>query len=88
MILAFVLGFVALQRIAEVIYAERNTHNLLARGGVEIAREQHPWFVALHASWLLCMWLFIPHATVPNWWLIGVFVALQFARLWALASLG
>ena len=88
MILAVVLGLVALQRIAEVIYAEGNTRRLLARGGIEIAPEQHKWFVTLHALWLLSMWLFIPHDTIPNWWLIGIYVLLQFGRLWALASLG
>lgn len=88
MILGIVLGLVAFQRIAEVIYAERNTRKLLERGGVEIAPEQHKWFVSLHALWLLSMWLFIPHATIPNWWLIGFYVLLQFGRIWALASLG
>ncbi|MDQ2865972.1 MAG: hypothetical protein M3R51_07070 [Candidatus Eremiobacteraeota bacterium] len=88
MILGIVLLLVALQRIAEVVYAESNSRRLLARGAIELAREQHPWFVALHTAWLLAMWLFIPHETVPNWWLIGCFVALQCLRVWALASLG
>ena len=88
MILAVILGLVALQRIAEVVYAERNTRKLLERGGVEIAPEQHKWFVSLHALWLLSMWILIPHSTIPNWCLIGFYALLQFGRLWALASLG
>jgi len=40
------------------------------------------------AGALLAMWIFVPHATIPNWWLIAIYVALQFGRLWALASLG
>ena len=88
MILAVILALVALQRLAEVVYAERNTRKLLERGSVEIAPEQHKWFVSLHVLWLLAMWIFIPHTTIPQWWLIGFYVLLQFGRLWALTSLG
>lgn len=88
MILGIVLALVSLQRVAEVIYAEGNTRKLLACGGVELGREQYSAFVALHVLWLLCMWLFIAHDATPNWWLIGVFVALQIARIWVLTSLG
>ena len=88
MILAIVLLLVAAQRFVELLYAERNTKALFARGAVEIAPEQHRWFIALHAAWLLSMWLFIPHATVPNWWLIGLFVVLQLLRVWVLLTLG
>lgn len=88
MILPLVLGLVAMQRIAEVLYAERNTKRLIARGGLELAREQHPWFVALHAAWLLAMAFLIPWSTNPNWWLLGFFALLQLGRIWALASLG
>ena len=88
MILPVVLVLVALQRIVEVIYAERNTHRLMARGAIEFAPEQHTWFVVLHAAWLLSMALFIPWSRMPNWWLLGFFVLLQLARVWVLATLG
>lgn len=84
----WILAAVALLRIVELLYAARNTRRLLARGGVEIAREQYPWFVVLHASWLVAMWVFIPPATLPNLYLLAIFVLAQAARVWIIASLG
>lgn len=88
MILPVVLALVALQRIAEALYAERNTQRLLARGGIEVAPRQHAWLVLLHTTWLLSMALFVPWSTVPNWWLLGFYAVLQLARVWVLATLG
>jgi len=83
-----ILALVALQRIAEMFYAERNTRALRARGAIEIAPEQHPFFISLHAGWLLAMALFVPPASVPNWYLVGFFFVLQALRVWVLATLG
>ena len=83
-----VLALVALQRLAELVYAERNTRTLLARGASEFARWQHPLFVALHAGWLLALLAFVPAHRSPQWALIALFFALQGLRLWVLASLG
>jgi methyltransferase len=87
-VLYVVLALVAAQRIVELCYARRNTRALLARGGVETARAQHPWFVTLHAAWLLAMLVFVPARTPPDWWLLGAFALLQGARIWVIASLG
>jgi methyltransferase len=84
----WILAAVALLRIVELLYAARNTRRLLARGGIEIARAQYPWFVALHASWLVAMAAFIPPATLPNLFLLAIFVVAQAARIWIIASLG
>jgi len=86
--LYWILALVAAQRIAELAYAERNTRALRERGAIEVAPEQHPWFVALHACWLVSMLAFIPRDTVPNWYLAGIFFILQFLRIWVLATLG
>jgi methyltransferase len=88
MILWIVLALVALQRLAELIYSARNTRRLLARGAVEYGAVQYPFFVLLHAAWLASMAIFIPAATVPNWWLLGLYAALQPLRLWTIAVLG
>lgn len=82
-----ILGLVALQRLAESVYAERNTRALRRRGAVEVAALQYPFFVALHAAWLLSMLLFVPAYAPVRWWLIGVYALLQIARLWVLLSL-
>ncbi len=88
MILWIVLGLVALQRIAELAYARRNTAALLARGGVEAGATHYPLVVALHAAWLAAMAILIPPSTAPNWWLLGLFALLQAARVWVVVSLG
>jgi methyltransferase len=87
-LLWWVLAAVALLRVVELLYAARNTRRLRARGGVEIAREQYPWFVVLHATWLVAMLVFIPPATAPNLYLLAIFVLAQTARVWIIASLG
>jgi methyltransferase len=83
-----ILALVALQRVVELIYAQRNTRLLLARGAVEYAREQHPFFIALHAAWLIAMLIVIPSSVAINWWLIAAFALLQAARIWVIATLG
>jgi methyltransferase len=88
MTLWWVLTVIALQRAGELIYAERNTRALRARGGIEIAAWQHPLFVALHAGWLLSMVLLIPKNAPANWWLLGIVALAQGVRIWAIASLG
>ncbi len=88
MTLYVVLALVALQRGVELCYARRNTQRLLARGGVEVAAVQYPFFVALHAAWLIAMAVLIPKDTVPNWTLLAVYVLLQPLRVWSIVSLG
>ncbi len=86
--LRWIVAIVALLRVAELLYAGRNTRRLLARGGLEIAREQYPWFIALHATWLLSLLVFVPANTVPNLYLLAVFALAQVARVWIIATLG
>jgi methyltransferase len=83
-----VLALVALQRLIELAYSARNTRRLLARGAVEAGRIQHPFFVLLHAAWLIGMAFAVPPSSVPNWWLLGIYAALQPLRVWTIASLG
>jgi methyltransferase len=86
--LRWVVAAVALLRVAELLYAGRNTRRLKARGGVEIAPEQYPWFVALHAAWLASLLLFVPANATPNLYLLGIFALAQAARVWIIATLG
>jgi methyltransferase len=79
---------VALQRLIELRYAERNTKALLARGGVEVGRAHYPVIVALHAAWLLAVVLALPRDPIIGWPWIAAFVLLQAARIWVIASLG
>jgi methyltransferase len=87
-VLWIVLGLVALQRLAELLYSARNTRRLLARGGVEAGAVQYPLIVVLHAAWLASMALLIPPATPPNWALLALYLLIQPLRIWTIATLG
>jgi methyltransferase len=79
---------VAAQRLAELAYARRNARRLLAEGGIEHGRSHYPLMVLLHAVWLAALFLLVPADAAVSWPLIGIYVLLQVARLWVLASLG
>lgn len=81
-----VVLLVAVQRLGELVVAQRNTARLLAEGGVEHGRRHYPVIVALHAVWLITLAIMAP-GPVDSWWL-AVFVVLQLGRVWVLASLG
>jgi methyltransferase len=83
-----ILALVALQRLVEMRYAERNTKALRARGAVEIGAAHYPLIVLLHAGWLIAIILLLPHPPVINWWLLAIFVLLQLLRVWVIATLG
>ena len=83
-----ILALVALQRLIEIFYAERNTRALLARGAVEIGRAHYPLIVLLHAAWLVAIVLALPREATIDWPALGVFVLLQAARVWVIATLG
>lgn len=83
-----IVGLVVLQRLAELVYAERNTAALKARGAVEIGRAHYPLIVLLHAAWLVAVAVLLPADLHINWILIAVFAVLQGLRVWVLATLG
>lgn len=87
-VLYVVLVLVAIQRLVELLYAQRNTRALLARGALEYAPWQHALFVALHAGWLIALAAFVPSQRPPNWYLLTFFALLQGLRVWVIASLG
>jgi len=82
-----ILALVTLQRLGELWLAERNTRRLLAKGAHEIGRRHYPFVVALHASWLVALWLLGPGPPIHLVPLI-IYVALQVARIWVIATLG
>jgi methyltransferase len=86
--LRWIVAIVVLLRVAELLYAERNTRRLRTLGAVEIAPQQYPWFIALHAAWLASLLLFIPANTPPNLYLLAIFAVAQVARVWVIATLG
>ena len=75
------------QRLVELGLAQCNTVRLRAAGGVEFGAAHYPLMVALHASWLLGLWVLGHDRPVNPLWL-ALFVLLQVGRLWVIASLG
>lgn len=82
-----VLLFVTVQRLLELIYANRNETRLRARGAVEYAPEHYPAMVALHGAWLIGLWVLARGITPDTGWLVAFFI-LQALRIWVLATLG
>jgi methyltransferase len=84
---AALLGFLTLQRIAELWWTRQNERRLLAAGGVEYGRSHLLLIVFLHAAWLIGMWvLAYDHPVEPQFFVIVAI--LQIARFWVLATLG
>lgn len=84
---AIILGLVTAQRLAELWLSNRNTRRLLARGAREAAPGHYPLIVAVHVLWLAALWWLAPGQPIV-WPLIALFVLLQLARVWVIASLG
>jgi methyltransferase len=82
------LALVAVQRLAELVYAKRNEKSLRKMGGIETGAAHYPLFILLHSSWLIALALIVPLDAPVNWALVVVFLVLQAGRVWVLASLG
>ena len=81
------LALVTAQRLGELVYARANERRLRAEGAVEVGAAHYPLIVAMHAAWLIVLWLFgAGHAL--SWLWTGVYVLLQVARGWVLGSIG
>ena len=83
-----IVGLVALERLAELIYANRNTRALLREGAYEIGRAHYPFIVLLHLAWVIAVYALADKSLPPVWGWIAVFLLLQAARYWVLATLG
>lgn len=82
-----ILGFVTLQRFGELVLAQRNTARLRAKGAQEVGADHYLLIVALHAAWLAGLW-FLAWGLPANLVWLGVFILLQAARVWVIATLG
>jgi len=80
--------YLIVQRLGELIYANRNTKRLLAEGGKEFGADHYHYFIFLHSAWIAIILLLVnPHHAL-NPVLLGVFVATQVLRFWTLVSIG
>lgn len=82
-----ILALVTAQRLGELVLSRRNTRRLLAAGAYEAGAAHYPAILVLHAAWLAGLWWLAPDRPI-RWPWLAVFLALQAARAWTLASLG
>jgi methyltransferase len=59
----------------------------MARGAIEAAPRHYPLMVAVHAAWLISLWVF-GHDRPINILALIVYLALQGLRLWVMRTLG
>jgi methyltransferase len=78
---------VTLQRACELVISRHNTRKLMALGAVEVAPGHYPWIVAVHAAWLISLWLF-GRAQPVNILGLVLYLMLQVLRFWVLWTLG
>jgi methyltransferase len=81
------LAFVTLQRGGELVWGRLNERRLRAMGAVEVGARHYPLIVLLHASWLVWTWLRGWDRPLVWPWVV-LFLILQAARVWVLATLG
>ncbi len=87
------LSLIAAERLSELRLSKRNAALALARGGVELGRAHFPWMRALHAGFLVACALevallhraFDARVGFP---MLGLALAAQALRYWAIATLG
>jgi methyltransferase len=82
-----ILGLVTAQRLVELWHSARNEERLRARGAFEVGSSHYPAIVLLHAAWLAGLW-WLAWDRPANWWLVGLYAALQVLRYWIISSLG
>jgi methyltransferase len=79
---------ILIQRGAEEIHSARNTRALLARGAREEGASYYPVVAVAHLGWIASIFFLVPPDAHASWLLIGLYVLLQVARYWVIATLG
>jgi len=82
-----ILALVTAQRAGELVLSHRNTSKLLARGAVEVAPRHYPFMVAVHALWLISLWVF-GYDNDVNLIALSAYLAIQVFRVWVMRTLG
>jgi methyltransferase len=86
------IALVIMQRIVEVMIANRNARWIKSQGGYEVGKEHYKYIVVLHALFFVSL---IIEVTVIDsgfvFWTVApliIFLLAQFGRVWALSALG
>ena len=84
---AILLTYLTVQRLAELWWAKQNEARLMASGAIEYGHSHLPLMILFHAAWMAGLWLLAYDRPVEPFFL-ALFVVLQMARFWVLATLG
>ncbi len=87
------IALVGLERLAEMVVAQRNLAWSRARGGVEFGASHYPVMVVLHTGLLVgclveVMALHRPFIPALGWPMLAVVIAAQGLRWWCISTLG
>jgi methyltransferase len=82
-----ILALVTMERLFELWLARRNTRRLLGEGAREHGQGHYPLIVGVHVLWLASLWWLAPRQPIDGFWL-GIYIVLELARVWVLATLG
>ena len=87
------LALVGLERLAELVVAQRNLAWSRARGGVEVGLSHYPIMVVLHTGLLVGCLVEVfalnrPFIPALGWPMLAVVIAAQGLRWWCITSLG
>ena len=91
MIFYFILVFVIIQRLVELLIAKRNEKSMLAKGAYEVGASHYPLMIMLHVSFFISFLvevMYFKSIFTPYYGLLLVFLLLQLLRVWCLVSLG
>ena len=92
MLVALVVTIVVVQRLSELLLANRNYRWAMRHGGREYGADHYWLFVLLHSLWLICLVAEtqILQPPVPALWPLWLVLiaAAQLLRYWAIATLG
>src|SRR6185312_15166399 len=84
----WLVALVTLERVIELLLSRRNTARLLAGGAQEIGADHYLLIVAVHAGWMLSLWVMVPASSPISWLWFVVYLALECGRAWVMISLG
>ncbi|CQR74858.1 Isoprenylcysteine carboxyl methyltransferase (ICMT) family protein [Sporomusa ovata DSM 2662] len=89
--IAGLASIIVIQRLTELLLANRNQIWILKKGGIEYGAGHYPLFFLLHTAWLVC-WVTEGYFTSclgffwPVW--LSLFLFAQVIRYWCIISLG
>ena len=87
-LVSWLLLYIVVQRLGELVHASRNTRRLLSEGGVEHGADHYHYFIFLHSAWIAIIALLVEPQHIVHPAMLALFVGTQLLRLWTLVSIG